>query len=368
MQAALRNLGNNPKGEGGEEDFFVCGCRFSGILRELWTGHVTKLITLPSPPSLIIPPSPVTIPLRLPPIPYINIRIRNTHTYWRLPSAFLLPFSSLSRFPTLPALPRSYYLDPRIFKLLRACLDSLSTTFSYLLGSWDFLFSDNLERYDWSGTRKVLHIFISTTQSILQLHFHTTFNMFSTTSSSASTWRLVLVTVLATVQFATAHFQVVYPGWRGNTLKDDLQWNYPCESPPPPPFFPHSTFHNAPLVYSLLTGLGAGIATTNNRTNWPITGGDISIIPGWNAGHPTAFFYVNMGFGSQPPNMTNVMLPVFQMTGPSKNPYPGTFCLQQVPLPVNASVKVGDNATIQVIQVALHGASLYNVSLLGCGD
>lgn len=68
--------------------------------------------------------------------------------------------------------------------------------------------------------------------------------------------------------------------------------------------------------------------------------------------------------------MTNIMLPVFQMTGPSKDPYPGSFCLTQVPLPVNASLKVGDNATIQVIQVALHGASLYNVSplfLLGGG-
>lgn len=62
--------------------------------------------------------------------------------------------------------------------------------------------------------------------------------------------------------------------------------------------------------------------------------------------------------------MTNIMLPVFQMTGPSKDPYPGSFCLTQVPLPVNASLKVGDNATIQVIQVALHGASLYNVSVL----
>lgn len=85
-------------------------------------------------------------------------------------------------------------------------------------------------------------------------------------------------------------------------------------------------------------------------------------MPGWNAGHPSAFFYVNMGYGSQPVSMTNIMLPVFQMTGPSAVPYPGSFCLTDVPLPVNASLKAGDNATIQVIQVALHGASLYNVS------
>lgn len=87
-------------------------------------------------------------------------------------------------------------------------------------------------------------------------------------------------------------------------------------------------------------------------------------MPGWNAGHPSAYFYVNMGYGSQPPNMTNIMLPVFQMTGPSRDPYPGTFCLTQVPLPVNSSLKAGDNATIQVIQVALHGAALYNVGFL----
>lgn len=84
------------------------------------------------------------------------------------------------------------------------------------------------------------------------------------------------------------------------------------------------------------------------------------MIPGWNSGHPTAFFYVNMGFGNAPTNATHPMLPVFQIVGPSKDPYPGSFCLPQVPLPVNSSVKVGDNATIQVIQVALHGAALYN--------
>lgn len=101
--------------------------------------------------------------------------------------------------------------------------------------------------------------------------------------------------------------------------------------------------------------------TTTNRTNWPISGGALSIIPGWNAGHPTSFFYVNMGFGTEPPNMTNIINPIFQITGPSADPFPGTFCLDDLPLPKNASVKPGDNATIQVIQVALHGASLYNV-------
>lgn len=116
------------------------------------------------------------------------------------------------------------------------------------------------------------------------------------------------------------------------------------------------------ISFTDLNQPGAGIPPSGNRTNWPLRGGSISVMPGWNTGHPSAFFYVNMGYGTQPVSMTNVMLPVFQMTGPSRDPYPGSFCLTDVPLPVNATLKAGDNATIQIIQVALHGASLYNVS------
>ncbi len=106
--------------------------------------------------------------------------------------------------------------------------------------------------------------------------------------------------------------------------------------------------------------------TTTNRTLWPINGGAIAIQPGWFQGHATAFFYINLGFGTDgpdagPPNMTFPMVPVFQIVGPSKNPYPGTFCLPQVPLPANTTVKPGDNATIQVVETAIHGASLFSV-------
>jgi len=58
--------------------------------------------------------------------------------------------------------------------------------------------------------------------------------------------------------------------------------------------------------------------------------------------------------------MSFPMVPVFQITGPSKGPYPGTFCLPQVPLPTNTVVNIGDNATIQIVETAIHGASLYN--------
>lgn len=104
---------------------------------------------------------------------------------------------------------------------------------------------------------------------------------------------------------------------------------------------------------------------TTNRTKWPLHGGAVAIQPGWFAGHATAFFYINMGYqtngpGSAPINMSNPMVPVFQIIGPSAQAYNGSFCLPQVPLPVNASFNVGDNATIQVVETAIHGAALYN--------
>jgi hypothetical protein len=73
-------------------------------------------------------------------------------------------------------------------------------------------------------------------------------------------------------------------------------------------------------------------------------------------------FYINMGYGNEPLNYSHTMVPVFQIQGPSNQQYPGQFCLPQVPLPANYTPQVGDNATIQVIELAQHGAALYNVS------
>ncbi|KAF6815512.1 protein-like protein 2 [Colletotrichum musicola] len=142
---------------------------------------------------------------------------------------------------------------------------------------------------------------------------------------------------------ASAHIVISYPGWRGNNLITNetfpygMQWTYPC----------------------------GGMGVTTNRTYWPTTGGAIAFQPGWFQGHATAFMYINMGFGTDGPdggpfNMSHPMVPVMQILGPSKNPYPGTVCLPQVPLPVNTSVKAGDHATIQIVELAVHGASLFS--------
>ncbi|OAA55102.1 hypothetical protein ISF_08023 [Cordyceps fumosorosea ARSEF 2679] len=160
--------------------------------------------------------------------------------------------------------------------------------------------------------------------------------------------KLNLLISLALAGLAAAHTVISYPGWRGNNLITNdtfpygMQWMYPC----------------------------GGMGVTKNRTYWPIGGGTVAFQPGWFRGHSLAFVQINLGFGSDPsvnihggpPNMSNPMIAPFQIIGPSNNPYPGTVCLTQVPLPAGAKVKAGDEATIQVVETAQHGAALYSVS------
>lgn len=133
--------------------------------------------------------------------------------------------------------------------------------------------------------------------------------------------------------------------------------------------FPDQPFHHPFLIvkHPSNTLTGGGTQAVKNRTYWPTTGGAVAFQPGWFRGHETAFLYVNLGFGTDGPwdgprNMSSPMVPIFQLLGPSNGAYPGTVCLPQVPMPVNASVKAGDMATIQVVETAQHGASLYSVS------
>ncbi|KAJ5512480.1 hypothetical protein N7463_002032 [Penicillium fimorum] len=174
-------------------------------------------------------------------------------------------------------------------------------------------------------------------------------------TQSISRWASVLL--LLCLGLAQAHTVITYPGYRGNNLYTNgtiaqanglgvgydakngsliypygMQWIYPC----------------------------GGMGRSTNRTKWPVSGGALAFQPGWFPGHGTALIYVNLGFGEIPDNMSHSVVPPFQLVGPTNNPYPGTVCLPQVPLPVNVTVSPGDYATIQVVEVAKHGASLYN--------
>ena len=107
---------------------------------------------------------------------------------------------------------------------------------------------------------------------------------------------------------------------------------------------------------------GGGMPMSTNRTRWPVTGGAIGIQPGWFQGHINALFYINLGDGTVPENYSLIMQPVFSIVGPVNVAYNGSFCLPQVPLPVNYTAQIGANATIQIIEAAQHGAALFNVS------
>lgn len=166
---------------------------------------------------------------------------------------------------------------------------------------------------------------------------------------------MCLLALTTLVQLIHAHTVLTYPGWRGDNLHSNgtardtnglssystdngtlhpfgMQWEYPC----------------------------GGMPMSQNRTKWPVKGGAIAFQPGWFSGHSSAFMYFNLGLGSNPDNYSFVMQNGLNIVGPSKNPWPGTFCLPQVPLPAGLTVNVGDHATIQIIETALHGAALYN--------
>ncbi|KAG2164283.1 hypothetical protein JADG_004022 [Aureobasidium aubasidani] len=89
-------------------------------------------------------------------------------------------------------------------------------------------------------------------------------------------------------------------------------------------------------------------------------------------GHKTAMFYINIGINEPgtvaPPNMSHPVAGPFQITGPSNQEYPGSFCLPQVPLVPDVTFNIGDNITIQVIEVAQHGAAIYNCADVTLAD
>ena len=101
---------------------------------------------------------------------------------------------------------------------------------------------------------------------------------------------------------------------------------------------------------------------STNRTKWPVGGGAVGLQPGWFSGHANALLYINLGDGTVPENYSLPMQTVFGIVGPANVEYNGSICMPQVPLPANYTAVIGNNATIQIIEIAQHGAALYNVS------
>ncbi|KAF2279144.1 uncharacterized protein EI97DRAFT_372246 [Westerdykella ornata] len=144
------------------------------------------------------------------------------------------------------------------------------------------------------------------------------------------------VAILALAGAASAHFRVEYPSWRGDSFADGAsQWLFPCAN------------------VSETVDLG-------NRTQWPPTGGSIRL----KVSHPWALTYVNLGLGTNVTSFNISLVDGFNQTGN------GTFCLKETgnanieealkKANISAASLDGQQASLQIIQIAHSGASLYN--------
>ncbi|RFU73583.1 hypothetical protein TARUN_8674 [Trichoderma arundinaceum] len=137
-----------------------------------------------------------------------------------------------------------------------------------------------------------------------------------------------LVLALAASQAVSAHFGLVYPEWRADTLAEEnedkySQWNYPCGGVP---------------------------YKAGNITNWPIGGGSLTL----ELHHPWTYVYVNLGLGANTTNFNVSLTPEFlNVTGK------GTLCIDKLPVPLD-DVADGTLASIQVVTSGESGNALYN--------
>ncbi|RSM21053.1 hypothetical protein CDV31_000101 [Fusarium ambrosium] len=134
---------------------------------------------------------------------------------------------------------------------------------------------------------------------------------------------------LATVQAVSAHFGLVFPAWRADTLSEEneerySQWTYPC----------------AGVDYN-----------EKNVTDWPLEGGALKL----DLHHPWTYIFVNLGLGENSTNFNVSLTPQF-LNATS----PGQLCIDELKLPSDVKVSDGDFASIQVVTVGDSGSALYN--------
>ncbi|KIW90059.1 uncharacterized protein Z519_09490 [Cladophialophora bantiana CBS 173.52] len=140
--------------------------------------------------------------------------------------------------------------------------------------------------------------------------------------------KLFIVALLAVAQLASAHFELVYPYWRGDSfLPPASQYTFPC----------------------------AGVNTTTesnaNRTLWPLDGGSLVI----DFHHPWTYVAFNLGFGSDIATFNISLNPM--LLNETGN---GTICIPKWTLPADLGVVDGMDASLQVITIGDSGTALYN--------
>ncbi|KAF5003648.1 hypothetical protein FDECE_9819 [Fusarium decemcellulare] len=134
---------------------------------------------------------------------------------------------------------------------------------------------------------------------------------------------------LAAVQAVSAHFGLVFPAWRADTLAEEnedrySQWTFPC----------------AGVDYN-----------KKNVTDWPLEGGALKL----DLHHPWTYVFVNLGLGENSTNFNVSLTPQF-LNATS----PGVLCIDELKLPSDVEVSDGDLASIQVVTLGESGSALYN--------
>jgi nascent polypeptide-associated complex subunit beta len=136
--------------------------------------------------------------------------------------------------------------------------------------------------------------------------------------------RSMLLTLVLLPLLTAAHFLLEYPPARG--FDEDKLPTFPC----------------------------AGYPVSPNRSDWPISGGKISLT----MGHDQALVQVLLGIGNDVGDAFNyVLLPTVEEQGL------GSFCITGARLPKGLNVTDGTNATIQVVTNGDPNGGLYNVCL-----
>ncbi|KAM0543174.1 hypothetical protein ACHAPJ_012429 [Fusarium lateritium] len=134
---------------------------------------------------------------------------------------------------------------------------------------------------------------------------------------------------LATVQVVSAHFGLVFPAWRADTLSEEnedrySQWTYPC----------------AGVDYN-----------KKNLTDWPLKGGALTL----DLHHEWTYIFVNLGLGENTTNFNVSLTPQFLNAT-----NPGTLFIEELALPSDVQPSDGDLASIQVVTIGDTGNALYN--------
>ncbi|OAP65176.1 hypothetical protein AYL99_01148 [Fonsecaea erecta] len=139
---------------------------------------------------------------------------------------------------------------------------------------------------------------------------------------------IFIVALLAAAKMASAHFELQYPIWRGDSfLPPASQYIFPCAN------------------------VNTTAESDANRTMWPLDGGSLVI----DFHHPWTYVAFNLGFGSDIATFNISLNPM--LLNETGN---GTICIPKWTLPADLGIVDGMDASLQVITIGDSGTALYN--------